>query len=58
MLASMALPKLPVAMGVIRAWGSTVYESLLTSQIAAAKKQSKIKTVNDLLHSGNTFEVE
>ncbi len=58
MLARMALPELPVAMGVIRAWGSTVYESLLTSQIAAAKKQSKIKTVNDLLHSGNTFEVE
>ena len=58
MLARMALPKLPVAMGVIRAWGSTVYESLLSSQIAAAKKQSKIKTVNDLLHSGNTFEVE
>ena len=58
MLARMALPKLPVAMGVIRAWGSTVYESLLSCQIAAAKKQSKIKTVNDLLHSGNTFEVE
>ncbi len=58
MLARMALPELPVAMGVIRAWGSTVYESLLTSQIAAARKQSKIKTVNDLLHSGNTFEVE
>ncbi len=58
MLARMALPELPVAMGVIRAWGSTVYESLLTSQIAEAKKQSKIKTVNDLLHSGNTFEVE
>ncbi len=58
MLARMALPELPVAMGVIRAWGSTVYESLLSGQIAAAKKQSKIKTVNDLLHSGNTFEVE
>ena len=58
MLTRMALPELPVAMGVIRAWGSTVYESLLTSQIAAAKKQSKIKTVNDLLHSGHTFEVE
>lgn len=58
MLARMSLPELPVAMGVIRAWGSTVYESLLSGQIAAAKKQSKIKTVNDLLHSGNTFEVE
>ncbi|MCK4852638.1 MAG: 2-oxoacid:ferredoxin oxidoreductase subunit beta [Bacteroidales bacterium] len=58
MLARMALPELPVAMGVIRSCDSTVYESLLTSQIAAAKEHSKIKTVNDLLHSGNTFEVE
>ncbi len=58
MLARMALPELPVAMGVIRSCDNTVYESLLTSQIAAAKEHSKIKTVNDLLHSGNTFEVE
>jgi 2-oxoglutarate ferredoxin oxidoreductase subunit beta len=58
MLARMSLPHLPVAMGVIRSYETTVYEELLTGQIAAAKDQSKIKNVNDLLHSGNTFEVE
>jgi 2-oxoglutarate ferredoxin oxidoreductase subunit beta len=58
MLARMSLPELPVAMGVIRSYETTVYESLLESQIAAAKEKSKIKTVNDLLHSGHTFEVE
>jgi 2-oxoglutarate ferredoxin oxidoreductase subunit beta len=58
MLVRMSLPELPVAMGVIRSYETTVYESLLGRQIAAAKEQSSIKTVNDLLHSGHTFEVE
>jgi len=58
MLVRMSLPELPVAMGVIRSYETTVYESLLENQIEAAKEQSKIKTVNDLLHSGHTFEVE
>jgi 2-oxoglutarate ferredoxin oxidoreductase subunit beta len=58
MLARMSLPELPVAMGVIRSYETTVYESLLESQIASAKEKSRIKTVNDLLHSGHTFEVE
>jgi 2-oxoglutarate ferredoxin oxidoreductase subunit beta len=58
MLARMSLPELPVAMGVIRSYETTVYESLLYDQISAAKEKSKIKTVNDLLHSGHTFEVE
>jgi len=58
MLARMSLPELPVAMGVIRSFETTVYESLLEDQIVEAKAQSKIKTVNDLLHSGHTFQVE
>ena len=58
MLSRMSLPDLPVAMGVIRSYETTVYESLLYDQISVAKEQSKIKTVNDLLHSGHTFEVE
>ena len=58
MLVRMSLPELPVAMGVIRSYETTVYESLLELQIEAAKEKSKIKTVNDLLHSGHTFEVE
>jgi 2-oxoglutarate ferredoxin oxidoreductase subunit beta len=58
MLARMSLPELPVAMGVIRSCETTAYETMLYDQIAAAKERTKIKTVNDLLHSGNTFEVE
>jgi 2-oxoglutarate ferredoxin oxidoreductase subunit beta len=58
MLASMSLPEFPVAMGVIRACKTTVYESLLYDQIKSAKEKSKIKCMDDLLNSGNTFEVK
>ena len=58
MLTRMTLPDLPVAMGVIRACESPVYESLLTAQVEQARKSSKITCMNELLRSGNTFEVE
>jgi 2-oxoglutarate/2-oxoacid ferredoxin oxidoreductase subunit beta len=58
MLVRMKLPEYPVAMGVIRAWGTEVYEDLLYNQVKEAKERSKISTVNDLLHSGNTFLIE
>lgn len=58
MLARMTLPELPVAMGVIRACGSKVYESVLFEQVEDARKHTKIKTVNELLRSGNTFQVD
>jgi 2-oxoglutarate ferredoxin oxidoreductase subunit beta len=58
MLARMSLPEYPVAMGVIRDCESTVYETLLYEQVRKAKEKSKIKTVDDLLHSGNVFEVK
>jgi 2-oxoglutarate ferredoxin oxidoreductase subunit beta len=58
MLSRMSLPDLPVAMGVIRAYESRVYESMLTEQVEHARANTKIKTVNDLLRSGNTFQVD
>ena len=58
MLARMALPEFPVAMGVIRAVESPTYESLLYSQISSNKAKSPLKTMNDLLRSGNVFEVK
>lgn len=58
MLARMMLPDFPVAMGVIRASESQVYESMLTGQVEYARENSRIKSVNDLLRSGNTFQVE
>jgi len=57
-LVSMGLPDFPVAMGVIRATESTVYETMLYDQVKVAREKSKIKTVDDLLKSGNTFRIE
>ncbi len=57
MLSRMQLPDFPVAMGVIRSCVSNVYENQLHLQIDAAKEKSKIRSVNDLLHSGNTFRI-
>ena len=55
-LVRMELPEFPVAMGVIRAIKSSVFESELFDQVQHAKKETKIKTMDDLLHSGNVFE--
>ncbi|MDX2431883.1 MAG: 2-oxoacid:ferredoxin oxidoreductase subunit beta [Bacteroides sp.] len=55
-LVRMELPEFPVAMGVIRAIDSTVYESEMFDLVQHAKKETKIKTMDDLLHSGNVFE--
>ena len=57
MLSRMTLPDYPVAMGVIRNWKSDVYEGILYNQIKESRKQSKIKSVDDLLQSGNTWVV-
>ena len=57
MLARMSLPEYPVAMGVIRAVHHPVYESMLYEQVEAKKETSKIKNVDELLRSGNTFMI-
>ncbi len=57
-LVRMGLPEYPVAMGVIRAAESTVFESMMHEQVNHARAETKIKTVNDLLHSGNTFRID
>jgi 2-oxoglutarate ferredoxin oxidoreductase subunit beta len=57
MLVRMSLPRYPIAMGVIRSCKSDVYEDLLYKQIASAKLKSKVKTVDDLLTTGNTFSI-
>ena len=55
-LVRMELPEYPVAMGVVRAIDSTVYESDLFNQVRHAKQHSKIKNMDDLMRSGNVFE--
>lgn len=57
-LINMGLPHLPVALGVIRAVPTDTYEQNLERQIDEIQKKSKIKTVDDLLFSGSTWEVE
>ncbi len=56
-LVRMGLPEFPVAMGVIRATDSTVFESMLHDQVVHAKETNKIKSVDELIHSGNVFEI-
>jgi 2-oxoglutarate ferredoxin oxidoreductase subunit beta len=58
MLASMSLPDFPMAMGVIRAVESPSYANLLYNQISYSKSITHLKTVDDLLMSGNVFEVK
>jgi len=57
-LIGMKLPDLPVAMGVIRAVKAPVYDQMMEKQIAEVKSKAKIKSIDELLHSGNTWVVE
>lgn len=56
-LVRMNQPELPMAMGVIRAVSRSVYEDVLYDQIAHSKENSKINCMDDLLKSGNVFEI-
>lgn len=58
LLINMTLPEFPVAMGVIRAVNAPVYDQMMESQIAEVQAKSKIKNMDQLLSSGNTWRVE
>ena len=59
MLAAMKYPDYPVAVGVIRDVDDpVVYDQGVQQQVADVKAQSKIRCMDDLLHSGATWEVE
>ncbi len=57
LLANMNYPEYPVAFGVIRSVDAPTYESKLEKQIEKVQAQSSIKTLDDLLYSGNTWKV-
>ncbi len=57
-LINMKLPAFPVAFGVIRSVKAPVYDQEMELQIAGVKKNSKITCMDDLLRSGNTWEVK
>ncbi len=58
MLSRMKAPEFPVAVGVIRAIKQDTFDDMLVDCIAEAKKSSPIKSVDDLLMSGNTWEIK
>jgi 2-oxoglutarate ferredoxin oxidoreductase subunit beta len=58
MLAKMAPPHFPVAVGVIRSAMYPTYDDLVEDQISHAKANNKIKCVDDLLNSGDTWEIK
>lgn len=57
MLAKMQPPYFPIALGVIRSALFSTYDDLVEEQIKYAKANSSIKCVDDLLNSGDTWEI-
>jgi len=55
MLASMTPPEFPAALGVIRSVKSPTFEELVWNSMEQTKKTSKLKNVDELLHTGNTW---
>ena len=58
MLASMSTPEFPVALGVIRAVPSETINQAVWNSVAREKEVSPYKNVDDLLNSGNTWEID
>jgi len=57
-LADMEYPDYPVALGVIRDVDAPVYDKCMEDQIREVKERSPIKSFNDLLYSGDVWEVK
>ncbi len=58
MIAKMNPPLFPVALGVIRSAMYPTYDDLVEEQITFAKANSKIKNVDDLLNSGDVWDIK
>ncbi|MFW5822478.1 MAG: 2-oxoacid:ferredoxin oxidoreductase subunit beta, partial [Tangfeifania sp.] len=56
-LINMALPDFPVAFGVIRSVDAPVYDVEMEGQIEEVQKTRKVKSMDELLNSGNTWEI-
>ena len=57
MLAKMSPPQYPVALGVIRSARFSTYDDQVEEQIRLAKASGKIQCVDQLLNSGDVFEI-
>lgn len=58
MLVDMKYPEYPVALGVIRDVADKTYDDNVRDQVIEVKEKAKIKTVDQLLRSGATWEVK
>ncbi|MCH5329827.1 MAG: 2-oxoacid:ferredoxin oxidoreductase subunit beta [Alistipes sp.] len=59
MLAAMKYPEYPVALGVIRSVeDGVVYDVKVSEQVAEVRVSSRIHSVDELLHSGETWTIE
>lgn len=56
-LINMSLPEFPIAMGVIRSVEAPVYDQEMHKQIEAIQEKRKVTSMDQLLHSGNTWTV-
>jgi 2-oxoglutarate ferredoxin oxidoreductase subunit beta len=57
MLTNMSFPEFPFALGVIRAVKFPTYDDNVRDQVLDIKENAKINCVDDLLNSGDTYEV-
>jgi 2-oxoglutarate ferredoxin oxidoreductase subunit beta len=57
MVGRMTGPDFPIAFGVIRSAKAFTYDDKVEEQLEYAKQNSKIKSVDDLLNSGETWEI-
>ena len=58
MLARMRPPEFPAALGIIRAVSRQTFDEGLLNQLEHEKENAKFKTVDELLKSGETWEVQ
>lgn len=58
MLIDMSWPELPIALGVIRAVEDKTYNNNVRDQVVDAREHAQIKSVDELLRSGATWEVK
>ena len=58
MLARMRPPEFPAALGIIRAVSRQTFDEGLLNQLEYEKENAKFKTIDELLKSGETWEVQ
>ena len=54
----MKWPEFPVALGVIREVSDIIYDEEVAKQVEQVTSKARIHSVDELLHSGSTWELE